>query len=107
LIQRIICNVGSGFNEYDTEKKQIRVFRLGFLGKRRYFECCYSFSKIDALFLENRNSFFQPNLYLILKKKQKVPLTQFGSVDFRSIQEIEYFSANLAQFLKIPLKREL
>jgi hypothetical protein len=103
LILRVFWSVGSGFNEYNKEKKQLRIFRLGFPGKYRYVDLFYSFSEIETLFLESQNTLTGSNLYLILKGKQKICLTQIGKVDSRSTQEIESFSTRLAQFLQIPL----
>lgn len=95
--------VGKGFNEYDKKEKQIRVFRWGFPGKKRYSEFSCSFADIKTLSLESENSIFKPNLYLVLKEQIEIPLTQLGSRELYSSPEMEYFSATLARFLKIPL----
>jgi hypothetical protein len=104
LILRRFWSVGSGFNEYDKEKKQIRIFRWGFPGKNRRFELFYTFSETQRLYLENQSVLLGANLYLVLKEKRKILLTQIGSVNFRSFQEIEYFSTDLARFLQLPLE---
>jgi hypothetical protein len=96
--------VGKGFNEYDTREKRIRIFRWGFPGENRCFDFSCSFSDVKSLCRENPNSIVNPNLYLILKEDRKILLTQLGSIEFRSAQEVEHFSANLARFLIVPLK---
>jgi hypothetical protein len=96
--------VGKGFNEYDKKKKRIRIFRWGFPGKNRCFNFSCSFSDVESLCRENQNSIANPSLYLVLKENRKILLTQLGSIEFRSSREIEYFSANLARFLIVPLK---
>jgi hypothetical protein len=96
--------VGKGFNEYDRKEKRIRVFRWGFPGENRCFDFSCSFSDVKALCRENPNSMVSPNLYLILKENRKILLTQLGSIEFRSSREVEYFSADLARFLIVPLK---
>jgi hypothetical protein len=104
LILSRLWIVGKGFNEYDRKEKRVRVFRWGFPGKNRCFEFSCSFSDVDSICLESRNNITRPDLYLILKEKRKILLTQLGSVDFRSFQEVECFSVNLARFLKFTLK---
>jgi hypothetical protein len=96
--------VGKGFNEYDRKEERVRIFRWGFPGKSRCFEFSCSFSDVEVLCLDRQNNIVRPSLYLILKEKQKIFLTQLGSIEFRSFQEVEYFSSNLARFLKVPLK---
>jgi len=106
LSLRRFWKTGSGFNEYDSSEKQIRIFRWGFPGKERCFKFFCSFSEIESLRLETQSSIIRSNLYLVLKKQRKILLTQLGSMEFRSLQEVEYFSSNLARFLNVPLKRE-
>jgi hypothetical protein len=99
--------VGKGFNEYDRKEKRIRIFRWGFPGKDRCFEFSCSFSDVEFLYLESQNSIVRPDLYLVLKENRKILLTQLGSIEFRSFQEVEYFSTNLARFLKVQLKNKI
>jgi hypothetical protein len=99
--------VGKGFNEYDRREKRVCIFRWGFPGKDRCFEFSCSFSDVEFLCLESQNSMVNPSLYLVLKEKRKILLTQLGSTEFRSFQEVEYFSANLARFLKVQLKNKV
>ena len=107
LILSRFWTVGKGFNEYDRREKRICIFRWGFPGKDRCFEFSCSFSDVEFLCLENQNSMVKPNLYLVLKEKRKIFLTQLGSIEVRSFQEVEYFSANLARFLKVQLKNKV
>lgn len=107
LILSRFWTVGKGFNEYDRREKRIRIFRWGFPGKDRCFEFSCSFSDVEFLCLESQNSMVRPNLYLVLKEKRKILLTQLGSTEVRSFQEVEYFSANLARFLKVQLKNKV
>lgn len=99
--------VGKGFNEYDRKEKRICVFRWGFPIRKRCFEFSCSFSDIEGLCLENqRNNMVKSSLYLVLKGGRKIFLVQLGSIELRSFQEVEYFSVNLARFLKVPLKNK-
>jgi len=104
----IILSIGTGFNEYNKKTKQITIFRWGFPGKNRRFKLSYLLTEIEFLILESQNRFLDANnfyLYLILINKQKVLLIKFNIFNINTIEEVEYFSADLAQFLKIPLKR--
>ena len=98
-------SIGTGFNEYNKQKEEITIFRWGFPGKNRRFKLSYSLIEIETLVLENRNYIIEMNnssLYLLMTNKQKVLLIRDSML---TVQEIEYFSADLSRFLKIPLKR--
>lgn len=99
--------VGTGFTEYNKEKKQIRIFRWGFPGNNRQLEIIYPFSELESLQIENLNRFIRPmtlNLYLILKKNQKILITGIDIAEILSTQKAEIFATKLAQFLQIPLE---
>jgi hypothetical protein len=98
--------VGKGFNEYDKKEEQIRIFRWEFPGKKRYFEFSCPFTNMETLYLESQRGTVKLNLYLVLKEQRKILLTQLGSIEILSPTEIEYFSSNLARFLKIPLRNK-
>jgi hypothetical protein len=107
LFLRGFWSVGSGFNEYNKVIKQVYIFRWGFPGKNRRLKFFYSFSELAALRLERRSKLTIPNglnLYLLLKGQRKILLLQLNTINIRSPQEIEYFAANLALFLQIPLE---
>jgi hypothetical protein len=107
LFLRRFWAVGRGFNEYDKEKQQIRLFRWGFPGKNRRLEFFYPFLELEALRLENQGylkNASSSGLYLLLKNKRKILLTQLDAEDIRSSQEMELFAAELARFLQIPLE---
>jgi hypothetical protein len=107
LILASFWAVGKGFNEYDKKERRVRIFRWGFPGKNRCFKFSCSFSDVESLCLENQDNATNSNLYLILKEKRKLLLTQLGSTDFRSISEVECFSVTLARFLGVPLKNKI
>jgi hypothetical protein len=102
-------SIGTGFNEYNQQRKQITIFRWGFPGKNRKFKLAYSFDEIESLNLETKKLFLDTTnfyLYLLLNNQEKILLVKSDTFNIYTIQEIEYFSANLAQFLKLPLKSE-
>jgi hypothetical protein len=101
-------SVGRGFNEYNNEKKRVRIFRSRILSQ--YVEFFYSFSELIFLNFETQRRLVESanfDLYLVLKERKKVLLTQLGSEDFRVPKEIERFASKLACFLKIPLEEQL
>ena len=100
--------IGSGFNEYNKKNRQIIIFRWGFPGLKRRYKFSYSFSEVDSLILEGQNGF--PNLRnlelcLLLKSQIKITIIKLDAVNIYTRQEMEEFSADLAQFLQIPFKR--
>jgi hypothetical protein len=99
-------SIGAGFNEYNKEKEQIRIFRWGFPGKYRRIELIYSFADLDSLFIERKIGLRSYNLYLRFKNKQKLLITQFGMNKIYSPQEIENFAVELAYFLQIRIDGE-
>lgn len=108
LFLMLFFRVGSGFNQYDKENQQIIIFRWGFPGLKRRYNFSYSFSEIDSLILEGQNGF--PNvrnleLCLLLNTQLKITIIKLDAVNIYTSQEMEEFSADLAQFLQIPFKR--
>jgi hypothetical protein len=99
--------VGSGFNEYNCEKEEVRIFRLGIPLKNRYREFSYPFSELEALSLENKSGLTKSatfDLFLRLKGERKILITTLGSENIQVPKKIEYFSTKLARFLKLPLE---
>jgi hypothetical protein len=99
--------VGTGFTEYNKETKQLRIFRWGFPGNNRQLEIIYPFSELEYLQIENLDRFIRPmtlDLYLILKKDQKILIAGINITEILSTQETEIFATKLAQFLQIPLE---
>ena len=108
LFLMLSFRIGSGFNEYNKKNRQIIIFRWGFPGLKRRYKFSYSFSEVDSLILEGQNGF--PNLRnlelcLLLKSQIKITIIKLDAVNIYTRQEMEEFSADLAQFLQIPFKR--
>ena len=95
--------IGDGYNEFDKQKQVVRIFRWGFPGKNRKILFSYPTSEIENLTIkiqEGLNS--QSTLYLKLKNGIIIPLTRTDAS--LTIKKFEYYAADLAQFLKVPLK---
>jgi len=102
-------SVGSGFNEYDKEKKLITVFRLWYPGKNRRVIKQYSFSRLKSIVLESKKQIFDPrdfDVYLNLDKNQRISLIEIGRQNgFLQQREQEYFFIELAEFLDVFFER--
>jgi len=99
----IVWNVGSGYNEFDKEAREARVFRLGFPGKNRTIDLRYPLKDVLAVRAEIKEGLNPKRaLYLKVKGKGDIPLTRVGQPI--SLSELENQGAELARFLQIPLE---
>lgn len=97
----ILLDVGSGYNTYDKNKGEVIIFRRG-IGKNREISYSYPISTIESIRLKSTESFNSiPSIFLCLKDKREIPLTQLTSNP--AIKEIEERAANLAKFLNVYL----
>ena len=48
----IFWRVGEGYNEFNKEKKILKIFRFGFPGKNREINFIYSFDEVDSIKVE-------------------------------------------------------
>ena len=103
-----IFSIGRGFIEYNNQRKKIIVFRWGFLGKNRFLKFSYSFFDVDSILIESQNLRVNRgnlSLYLLIKDTKKILLVQSDEFNIFTLQEMEYFSAELSRFLRIPFER--
>jgi hypothetical protein len=97
----IALDVGSGINTYNKSTSEIIIYRKG-IGKSREIKYIYPFSNIESIRLKSTESFNSvPSIFLCLKDKREIPLTQLTSNP--PIKEIEERAANLAKFLNVYL----
>ena len=102
ILLTILLDVGSGFNAYDKAKGEIIIFRRGFIGSNREIKYIYPLVEIESIKLKSTESFNSiPSIYLSLKDKRQIPLTQ--SEPDSNIQKIEQRAAELAKFLNLNL----
>lgn len=99
----ILLDVGGGYNEFDKEKGEFRIFRWGFLGKNRLIEIKAPLQDIQAVRLEIKEGLNpRRELYLRVKGRRNIPLTRVGQP--LSITKLENDGAELARFLAVPLE---
>lgn len=99
----IVWNVGGGYNEFDQDKKQVRLFRQGYPGKNRKVLIDLPFKKIKAVRVDIREGLSPKRaLYLKVQGKGDYPLTRVGQPI--ALSELENQAAEIARFLSIPME---
>ncbi|MBD2101989.1 photosystem I assembly protein Ycf4 [Leptolyngbya sp. FACHB-261] len=99
----VLWDVGGGYNEFDRDKGEVKIFRWGFPGKDRRVELTHPLSDIQSVRVDIREG-LNPRraLYLKLRGKGEIPLTRVGQP--LALSEIEDQGADLARFLGVPLE---
>jgi hypothetical protein len=99
----ILWDLGQGFNEFNTETGEIRIFRWGFPGKNRRIDLKYAINDVQSIRVEI-NEGLNPKrvIYLKLRGNREIPLTRAGQPI--SIQELENQAAELARTLQVSLE---
>ncbi len=99
----ILWNLGEGFNEFNLETEQVRIFRWGFPGKNRKIDLKYPLQEIQGIRVEIQEGLNPKRIiYLKLKGNREIPLTRAGQPV--SIQEIESQAAEIAKLLQVSLE---
>uniref|UniRef100_UPI0030DAC73E photosystem I assembly protein Ycf4 n=2 Tax=Cyanothece sp. BG0011 TaxID=2082950 RepID=UPI0030DAC73E len=99
----IILNVGGGYNEFNKQTNQVKIFRWGFPGKNRRVEFTCPLEDVQAVKAEIQEGLnTKRKLYLKVKQKRDVPLTRVGQP--MSLSELENEGAELASFMGVPLE---
>ena len=99
----IIWDLGEGFNEFNLETGQIKIFRWGFPGKNRRIDLQYPIQDVQSIRVEIQEGLNPKRvIYLRLRGNREIPLTRAGQPI--SIQEIENQAAELAKLLQVSLE---
>jgi hypothetical protein len=99
----IALDVGGGYNEFNKETGQVRIFRSGFLGKNRKIEIEYPLDNVQAIRVDIREGLNPKRaLYLRVKGRPDIPLTRVGQP--LPLSDLENQGAELARFLQVPLE---
>eukprot|EP00890_Picochlorum_soloecismus_P003092 jgi/Picsp_1/3784/NSC_06619-R1_photosystem i assembly protein ycf4 len=99
----IIWNLGQGFNEFNLEKGEIRIFRWGFPGKNRRIDLQYSIDDVQSIRVDIQEGLNPKRvIYLKLRGNREIPLTRAGQPI--SLQELENQAAELARVLQVSLE---
>lgn len=99
----VILDVGGGYNEFNQETGEVKIFRRGFLGKNRSIEFNCRTQDVQAVRVEIKEG-LNPRrvLYLRVKGRRNIPLTQVGQPI--PLSQLETQGATLARFLGVPLE---
>lgn len=99
----ILWNVGAGYNEFNSDKGIITIFRLGFPGKNRVLELEYEIKEVESIRVCIQDGLTpRREIYLKTKDKREIPLTRVGQPLLLS--EIEEQATSLAKFLGVVLE---
>nr|ARO90934.1 photosystem I assembly protein ycf4 [Corynoplastis japonica] len=103
LWSTIILNIGSGYNEFNKQEKNITIYRKGFPGKNRNILLTYAINEIKSIRVgikEGLNP--KREIYLELKDSRLIPLTRVGQP--MALTEIENQAIAIAQFLGVVVE---
>lgn len=99
----ILWDVGGGYNEFNQETGQIRIFRWGYPGKNRQIDIVYSTDAVQAVRVDVKEGLNpKRELYLRVKGHNPIPLSRVGQP--LPLSELENQGAELARFLGVPLE---
>nr|YP_009057832.1 hypothetical chloroplast RF4 [Nephroselmis astigmatica]AID67742.1 hypothetical chloroplast RF4 [Nephroselmis astigmatica] len=99
----ILWSVGGGYNEFNKQDGQMRIFRWGFPGQYRRIDIVESLGDIEAIKVDIQEG-VNPRrvIYVRLKGQREIPLTGIGQP--LTLAEIERQAADLAGFLQVALE---
>lgn len=99
----ILWDIGGGYNEFNRDQGQVKIFRWGYPGKNRRIELACPIAEVQAVKVDLREGLNpKRSLYLKVKGRREIPLTRVGEP--LPISELENQGAELARFLNVPLE---
>ena len=101
----IYWNVGSGYNEYNRDIQEVKLYRKGFPGKNRELTFTFAFDEVKSIKMritEGINP--KRQLLLCLNDNREIPLT--GIEQPMALNKIEDEAIKLAKYLNVFLETE-
>ena len=99
----IYWRIGSGFNEIDPYRDQVRIFRWGFPGKNRRIDLSYPIKDIQAIRVDIQDGLTPKRaIYLVVKDLGAIPLLRVTVPC--PVEEVELQAAELARILQVSLE---
>ena len=104
----LLCNwnVGGGTNEYDVEKGEVTITRLGYPGKNRRIVVKLAMEDVTGIRVEVDDG-FQPRraIYLQSKVRPDICLTPVGTP--WTLERLEENATSLARLIRKPLRGDI
>jgi len=98
-------NVGSGYNEYNRDLQQVKLYRKGFQGKNRELTFTFPFDDIKAIKMKVKEGINpKRQLLLCLNDSREIPLT--GIEQPRALNKVEDEAIAIAKYLNVFLETE-
>lgn len=105
LFLTICWDVGSGYNEFKQNIKEITVYRKGFPGKGKNLKFKFYFDDVQTIKIRIKDGINpKRQLLLCLIDKREIPLT--GAEHLSALNELEKEGVRLAKYLNIFLEIE-
>jgi hypothetical protein len=105
LILTVWWNVGSGYNEYNRDKQQVKIYRRGYPGKNREITFLFPFSQVKSVKMRIKEGINpKRQLILCLIDNREIPLT--GIEQPISLSNIEDEAIRVAKYLNVFLETE-
>jgi len=105
IILSIYWNVGSGYNEYNKDLQEVKLYRKGFPGKNRELTFTFSFEEVKSIKMRIKEGINpKRQLLLCLTDSREIPLT--GIEQPMALNKIEDEAIKLAKYLNVFLETE-
>ncbi len=98
-------NVGSGYNEYNRDRKEVKLYRKGFPGKNRELLFTFPFEEIKSIKMRIKEGINpKRQLILCLVDNREIPLT--GIEQPMALNKIEDEAITIAKYLNVFLETD-
>lgn len=99
----MFLDVGGGYNEFNRQTGDIKIFRWNFPGKDRKIEINCKLEDVQSVRIEVKEGLNPKRvLYLRVKGRRDIPLTRVGQP--LPLADLENQGAELARFMQVPLE---
>nr|YP_010362640.1 photosystem I assembly protein Ycf4 [Euphorbia tithymaloides]UNS16595.1 photosystem I assembly protein Ycf4 [Euphorbia tithymaloides] len=99
----ILWNVGGGYDRFDRKEGIVCIFRWGFPGKNRRILLRFLMKDIQSIRIEVKEGIYARRIpYIEIRGRGAIPLTRTD--ENLTPREIEQKVAELAYFLRVPIK---
>jgi hypothetical protein len=98
-------DVGSGYNEYNRDLQEVKLYRKNFPGKNRELTFTFPFAEIKSIKMRIKEGLNpKRQLLLCLTDSREIPLT--GTEEPKALSKIEDEAITIAKYLNVFLETE-